>query len=281
MTVLTDADGLYVGASEVDKLYLGSTQVWAGLDPDAAAFLTAAGISDASISSAIDDLVVSLKAAGLWTKMHAIYPFVGGTASTHKWNLKDPQNTDAAFRLTYVGGPTHSSGGMLPNLSGGYADTHFVPFDELAANSVHMAYYSRTQSDAGDKTEMGNYNWASTGNREHLLIRYSGDVWYYGMAEAGATNATGSTDSRGLFVGTRTAASAQKAYRNGTAFATSSQAGVSHATNSSWIGGINTYTAFTDRECAFASVGDGLSDGDVAALYTAVQAFQTTLGRQV
>jgi len=51
------------------------------LDPDAAAFLTAAGITDPTQQSAINTLVLSLKADGLWTKMKAIYPFVDSIKS--------------------------------------------------------------------------------------------------------------------------------------------------------------------------------------------------------
>jgi hypothetical protein len=68
------------------------------LDPDAQAFLTATGITDPTITSAINTLVISLKNDGVWSRMVAIYPFVGGTADTHKYNLKNPQDTDAAFR---------------------------------------------------------------------------------------------------------------------------------------------------------------------------------------
>ena len=35
------------------------------------------------------------------------------------------------------------------------------------------------------------------------------------------------------------------------------------------------------RECAFASIGDGLTDTEAANFYTAVQAYNTTLNRQV
>jgi hypothetical protein len=73
------------------------------IDPDAQAFLTATGITDPTITSAIDTLVLDLKAASLWTKMKALYPFVGGTSTTHKYNLVDPADTDAAFRLTFNG----------------------------------------------------------------------------------------------------------------------------------------------------------------------------------
>ena len=38
---------------------------------------------------------------------------------------------------------------------------------------------------------------------------------------------------------------------------------------------------FSSKECAFASIGDGLTDTEADDFYTAVQAFQTTLNRQV
>jgi hypothetical protein len=97
------------------------------IDPDAQAFLTAAAITDPTITSAIDTLVVQLKADGIWTKMKALYPFVGGTASTHKYNLKDPQDLDASFRLVFNGGWTHSANGALPNGTNGFADTKLIP----------------------------------------------------------------------------------------------------------------------------------------------------------
>ena len=38
---------------------------------------------------------------------------------------------------------------------------------------------------------------------------------------------------------------------------------------------------FSNKECAFCSIGYDLTDTEVATLYTIVQNFQTTLGRQV
>jgi hypothetical protein len=108
---------------------LNVQQVAPALDPDAEAFLLAAGITDATITSAIDNLVLSLKADSIWTKMTALYPFVGGTASTHKFNLKDPRDLDAAFRLTFVGSPTHDANGMQGNGSSQYANTHLISGD--------------------------------------------------------------------------------------------------------------------------------------------------------
>ena len=74
-------------------------QAEVGVDADAQAFITAAGITDSTQQSAIDTLVKQLKGYGIWSKMKAVYPFVGGTATTHKYNLKDPRDLNAAFRL--------------------------------------------------------------------------------------------------------------------------------------------------------------------------------------
>ncbi len=57
-----------------------------GGDADAQAFIDAAGITDATQQSAIRTLVGDLKTYSIWSKMKAIYPFCGGTASSHKWN---------------------------------------------------------------------------------------------------------------------------------------------------------------------------------------------------
>ncbi len=43
----------------------------------------------------------------------------------------------------------------------------------------------------------------------------------------------------------------------------------------------NLNSTYANREYAFASIGDGLNDTEAANFYTAVQTFQTTLGRNV
>jgi hypothetical protein len=107
----------------------------AAYDPDAQAFITAAAITDVTQQGAINTLVLALKGYSIWTKFKAIYPIVGGTASQHKYNLKDPRDLDAAFRLVFNGGWTHSSTGAQPNGVNGYADTKFTPSAVQLLNS--------------------------------------------------------------------------------------------------------------------------------------------------
>jgi len=40
------------------------------------------------VEGAINELVKDLKSNNLWDKMKSIYPFVGGTVSSHRFNLK-------------------------------------------------------------------------------------------------------------------------------------------------------------------------------------------------
>ncbi len=80
-----------------------------GYDADAQAFFNAleADASPVTLNTSqkdsINTLVEALKSASIWTKIKAIYPMIGGVASSHKYNLKDPRDLDAAFRLTFSG----------------------------------------------------------------------------------------------------------------------------------------------------------------------------------
>jgi hypothetical protein len=47
-----------------------------GINPDAAAFIAAAGITGTTQVDAVNALVNGLQADGLWSKMKAVYPFV-------------------------------------------------------------------------------------------------------------------------------------------------------------------------------------------------------------
>ena len=128
------------------------------LDPDAQAFLNAAGINDATITTAIDTLVIQLKAIGIWSKLKAIYPFVGGTATTHKFNLKNPADTNAAFRLLFSGGWTHSAAGILGNGSNTYADTFYIPTIQSDSQNNSLAVYVRNNINTAQPYEMGASN---------------------------------------------------------------------------------------------------------------------------
>ena len=101
------------------------------VDADALAFITNAVITNTTQQNAIKTLVTDLKGYGLWTKMKAIYPFVGGTASQHRFNLKDSRAVTSAFYLTPYGGLGHDGNGVLFNGNDSWFNTNMNAFNNL------------------------------------------------------------------------------------------------------------------------------------------------------
>lgn len=288
--VLTDAEILQ-NYNAVAEKYGKNVVV---TDLDALSFVNAAQLTSETQKKAINDLVVDLKSNNLWSKMKAIYPFVGGTATTHKWNLKDPRDLDAAFRLTFSGGWTHSNTGALPNGTTGYANTYLTPSTTLTANNLHLGFYSRTNSaTAGEAIGADDNGTVATGKYVRLRIRYTSG----GVVDGGATiiSAPGSigntsvtiTDSRGHFIANAPNSATRTFIKNGSIVTPSTQSQLGNGAlidRPLFISVINSVIGaygYDNKECAFATIGDGLTDTDAANLYTIVQKYQTTLGRQV
>ena len=254
-----------------------------GPDADATAFLAAAGITDPTISTAVQNLTKDLKNYGIWTKMKALYPFVGGTATTHKYNLKDPRDLDAAFRLVFSGGWTHSTNGIATNGTNTFADTKLNPFVSLSTNDGHVSIYNRTTLNVYG-THADIYVYSPSPNKWTSLSIYSEAFTYFGI---GASVSSNSNLTTGLFLSNRQNSSlVQKLFRNGSSLNTSSVSFASHPNFNIVIGAANNGGNIASYQragtnYAFASIGDGLTDTEAADYYTAVQTFQTTLGRQV
>ena len=96
------------------------------LDPDVEAYLTVTGQgSEALLLAGLNDFVINAKSAGLWDLITCMYAFYGTTLNQNKYNVKDPQDTDAAFRLTFLGGWSFSKNGATGNgLPGTWINTH-------------------------------------------------------------------------------------------------------------------------------------------------------------
>ena len=253
-----------------------------GLDSDAQAFIAAAGISNPTEISAINTLVLDLKNNNnLWTTLKAIYPMVGGTATSCKFNLKDPRDLDAAYRLQFNGGWTFSSTGAKPNGTNANANTFYNPFVQGVPTSSSLSYYSRTNISAAE-AEMG----VSVGAlRWSLIIKYFGTFQsQLNNTTTGAANVsvpwTGGDTSLGLFIGTRTGVAQQRGYRQGTVIVTNTQT-MNDANPNANVALGSFETIFSSKECAFASIGVGIFGSVPATFNTIVQTFNTTLGRNV
>ena len=247
-------------------------------DTDALAFITAASITDTTQKSAVNQLVLDLKNANLWAKMKAIYPYLGGTAFAHKYNLKDPRDLDAAYRLVFSGGWTHSSTGALPNGTTGYANTFLNENTTLLTNDSHISIYSRTNV-AGTYADMG----VVVGSFETNIYAKITTTFYPRIqANNGGVN-IGSASSAAFYLSNRVNSTQVFGYRNATKYIVASTS-LGKCNDVFYLGAVKrngTPQNYSPREQAFATIGDGLTDAEATAFYNAVQAYQTTLGRQV
>lgn len=258
----------FIGSATADSNTVTPTS---SVDADAQAFITAASITDPTQQSAINQLVVDLKGYSIWTKMKALYPFVGGTNSQHAWNLKDT----TTYKITWYGGVTSSANGIIGNGTNGYGDT-FLANNVMAQSNAHISVYSRTNYQ-GTVSDIASY---SNQFGSFMYIRGAGNN-FEGQVNAGTRVNVSNTDSRGLFLITRTSAISQTGQKNTTQYVTASVPTNHIASTFKLLRTGDASAEYSPRNLAFASIGDGLTDAEALNFYTAVQAFQTALNRNV
>jgi hypothetical protein len=226
--------------------------------------VTAGGSLTITEQNATKTLVADLKAYGIWSAMKAIYPMVGASAEACAQNLKS-----SSFTGTFTSGWTFASTGVTPNGTSAFFDTTLNP---NGFTSFHQSYYSRTTNTTGRDMGIESFD---------IIISLGGT--FYGRF--GASNVvTANGDSKGFYLNTESPSLSHKAFKNNSQLGTTQTFGGAYPNFKNYIGAIsvaNVATYFTVRQCAFASMGDGLTDTEASNFYTAVQAFQTTLSRQV
>lgn len=229
-------------------------------------------ITGANLWFAVNTLVVNAKINEWWGLIVASYPFIGGTSSTHKWNLKDPRDLDAAHRLTFSGTFTHSGTGCKGNGTDAWADPHIVGTD-LANDNVHLSIYSRTDiAGSNGEVDMGSID----ADALYLQLNFNGEV-YFENPSLHAPNG----DTRGFFLGTKLPDPEANLYHDETLLATSTSTANNPTTaiNLFRAGGIE--SEYSTKDCAFASIGAGVSPAIYALMEADIQAFQTSLNRNV
>jgi hypothetical protein len=249
-------------------------------DSDANAFIAAANITDVTQQNAITTLVTDLKTNNIWSKLHALYPFVGGTADSNKWNLKNPTDSDSAFRLTFSGGVTHTAAGIVGNGINGFAQTYndFSHFNSplsaglsfgLYASTVHTFGTNRIPFGGGD-----NYiQWLDISNPINTRFNIGGEI---------NDNTIGSpSDTIGYFAVSQNTNSTNRLFYNRTttlqSISTPTIASIVPSSNTllDWQGG----GAPTNNTVSTAYISNFLNSTDMTNLRTIILNYNSTLGR--
>ena len=262
------------------------------IDSNAQAFITAAGITDPTQINAINRLVLNYKGQGnlnasvdLWTGTTAIYPFVGGIATTHMYNLKDPRNLDAAFRLAFSGGWTHSANGALPNGTNAFANTFLAPNSVFSNLFFTMGTYLRTNNTTTLTCDIGACNAAVSAAAE--LFGYLGGNNTCGIGDFANRVSYATTDTRRFKSVTRFSNSLIKSYDQGVLKNSNTNVDsslLSGFTLPIYIGARNLANAVnspSNREVAFGHISPSISDANMLILSNIITQFQTDLGRNV
>jgi hypothetical protein len=250
------------------------------LDADAISFngrvTTAGGTLSTTEINAINTLTIQMKLDNIWSSMKAIYPMVGASAAACAQNLKS-----SSFTGTFTSGWTFASTGVTPNGTSAYMNTGLAPSGNLSASTTHISAYSRTSTANANDCLMGCYG--AVTNTGLRFLKFGSDYFCENYVSFTGNNFA-NTNHNGFFVNTRISSTGYKIFRNGANIFSKTQASSSLPTETITISIDNEGTGFFQpsiRENAFASIGDGLTDTQASNFYTAVQAFQTTLSRQV
>lgn len=282
MPALKDALKVYFGNTPVNKVYVGAAQAWAPAAPVfdpattawAAAVVAAGGTVGAPRKTLVDNLIVGLKADGVWTKLDRLWVFA---AENSKSALID---FVAVSTATTVNSPTFTADrGYAGNGSSSYLNSNFNAFTSgvnWTLNSAHLSAWSNTSRANAAVVATGVYNGTVVSD---LMPWYGGGIVtrVNGGGLVGLTNDT----SLGFFVGQRTTGSVTGGYRNGVLCGASGDTANSIANLPFFICGRNDTGSFSSAmadQIGSVSYGAGFTATENTNYYNRLRTYMTAVG---
>jgi hypothetical protein len=248
-----------------------------GYDRDAVNFINALGTARSYLTLtqqySINTLVTSLKSNRLWDKFQVMYPFIGGTATSHGFNLKDPRQTTDAFYMTFNGGTNNATGYSQNGNSSLFGLTNFNPsVNLLDVSSSHISLYVPILN-TQDGYDFGTENAGLFG----MALR---TPWGQMAVGIGGVSATISPPAHGYFIGSRIGTTTVMTRYSGSTVVSGSGTGTTYNyPNFNAQLGSRGYGA-TNRFYSFLTIGSGLTVDESATLNTIVETYQASLSRQ-
>jgi len=244
-------------------------------DTDAQAFFdrvdTAGGALSTTEQTAVNTLVLQMKADGIWSSMKAIYPMVGASSAACAQNLKS-----SSFTGTFSTGWTYASTGVKPNGTSAYMDTTLLSND-FTDGKGGFTCYTRTTDTSGSALEYGSID-------SHWIISWMSEARFAIMGSSYSSFSNITSSYVGSVVNQRSSSTETKINYDGGSEVQSSSITSLGSTLSVYLGAWH-YSGgaqyFGSREIAFFAKHDYLDNTESQDLIDAVQAFQTTLSRNV
>jgi len=248
-------------------------------DPDAAAYISSAGITSRAECEAVNQLVKDLKGTGsttnntdVWSDMNAIYPVSPTSLSAAAYNLKDPTN----YNITWWNNPTHSSAGVAFNGSTQYGDTGYAPSvgnqDSHAFGLNLQAYTSGNSTVMASRTTSPNYY--------NSITEFTANT-YWSVNNASGKNFSGGLTT-GHYIANRDSSTTSNLFKDAADISTNDIASTGQSTYTYFLGTSNTNnspTFFATCTINFAHIGLGLTANQAQDLYDAITTYNTALNR--
>jgi hypothetical protein len=249
-------------------------------DPNAQTYVTTLIANGAlfltnSRKIAINNLFIDLKNAGLYYKIYALYPMLGGVYQSIRWNAVLPGDSDAEFRLTQQGVVNISNlgvSGFLANTA--YLNTFFNPTAQSIPND-NFSMFSFVTVSGTSGYELGG---ASLNAWNGLGSNVSGNFY----AEIQRTALTNLTTGGGLgFQAVSRIDNTNQIYvKDGGAATTTAIARTGGIPNVNlFIGAYNGVGQYSNKTLGTTGLAQGLTDVELADLRDIITTFETAYAR--
>lgn len=219
----------------------------------------------------INDLIVSLKTAGVWAKLDVLYLFAAADSQSALLNW-----VSSNYDGTAVNSPIFTTDrGFVNSGTNGYVDTNFNPTTasspNYTQNNAHISLWNRDegQNDSGDAGYVG------SSNNIFLRTRNSSNNATFSVNTSGSVTAV-NTNSIGHFLANRSGVSAQQGYIRGV-LANSNTTATASLVNTN-ISFIRRNSSYGGKQLAMGSIGGSLTGTEVSDFSTAIQTYMTAIG---
>lgn len=254
-------------------------------DADAAAYLAAVlsaggtGIT-ATVSGATNTLFTSLKSAGLYSDISAMWLQLGGVAASCRLESKG----QTAYNLQFFGGMVHSYSGSTGNNSNAYADPSFTQ-SLINPDSVYFSIYINNNYTVAtlDTFEFG----CGPGYRGLISAKYNqGNTYAHSLGNSAAFSTVANPTTPGFYMVNASGSTNYQAYKNGNqvgnitrTFTTPVPANKYLLWNWAQNGTSPYFSGYSNARMSSIIFGTNMNGTKQATLHTLIHNFETTLGR--
>jgi len=258
---------------------LAGTRSGPGYDADAQAYFTAAGITAEPYLAGINQFVLDLKAASIWTKFDRLYILANESETAALTCLVSlNQDAESISGTAFAAGQGYTGDGVAD-----YIDTNYNPATQgvnYTLNEASLGVYVRAQS-AGATTTVIGASAAGTGGTS-IRAWWTDNKTYSSLntGDGGAGPNATLVSRLGLLSVVRTASNANVLYQGATSRATSAQAATSVVNTKLAIFAINATdpSQFSAAQLSMAYAGGSLSAQNMTDFSAAVDALKVAIG---